>query len=210
MRTNTELLNHWGLTLSMFGPIISQISTNSKPKFSYMNAKILDFIKNHFTHLQTVGIADKSTTIGEYLSVAQKVLQEQEDKIKISDKNINYNDEILSIEPVGEMETVDITVTGDSLFFCNGILTKNSIGLAATADVCCSLWQTDTDREVGVINMGFMKNRFGPNFGHGAFQCNYNTLTLTETNTDYFANDASPQDDVIKTVDGALEKLKES
>jgi replicative DNA helicase len=66
---------------------------------------------------------------------------------------------------------------------------SESIGLAATCDVICSLWQEEEDRELGIINMGMQKNRFGPNFGHGAFKCNYNTLTLKETSTDYFEQD---------------------
>ena len=70
-------------------------------------------------------------------------------KQKISDSLIDYNDEVIDIEYVGERETIDITVTGDSLFFCNDILTKNSIGLAATCDVMCSIWQEEEDKELG-------------------------------------------------------------
>lgn len=35
-------------------------------------------------------------------------------------------DEIVSIVKRGIQKTVDITVDGDHLFFCNGILTHNS------------------------------------------------------------------------------------
>jgi replicative DNA helicase len=82
-----------------------------------------------------------------------------------------------------------------------------SIGLAATADVICSLWQDEESRELGVINMGMQKNRFGPNFGHGAFKCNYNTLTLKETNPDYFEEDNSKEENVINNIDKALSTL---
>jgi len=51
-----------------------------------------------------------------------------------------------------------------------------------------------------------MKNRFGPNFGSAAFKCNYNTLTLKETNSDYFEADASTEDS-IKNADNTLNKL---
>jgi len=81
-----------------------------------------------------------------------------------------------------------------------------SIGLAATCDVICSLWQEEEDRELGIINMGMQKNRFGPNFGNGAFKCNYNTLTLKETNKDYFEPDDS-SDDVVNKVNNTLNKL---
>lgn len=83
---------------------------------------------------------------------------------------------------------------------------SESIGLAATCDVICSLWQEEEDRELGVINMGFQKNRFGPNFGSAAFKCNYNTLTLKETNSDYF--EADDQDgDAIQSADNTLNNL---
>lgn len=83
---------------------------------------------------------------------------------------------------------------------------SESIGLAATCDVICSLWQEEEDRELGVINMGFQKNRFGPNFGSAAFKCNYNTLTLKETNSDYFAADNSSEDS-IQSAERALNSL---
>jgi replicative DNA helicase len=83
---------------------------------------------------------------------------------------------------------------------------SESIGLAATCDVICSLWQEEEDRELGIINMGFQKNRFGPNFGSAAFKCNYNTLTLKETSSDYFAADDSSQDS-IQSAERALNNL---
>ena len=82
-----------------------------------------------------------------------------------------------------------------------------SIGLAATCDVICSLWQEDEDRELGIINMGIQKNRFGPNFGNAAFKCNYNTLTLKETSTDYFAQDVETTQDVVNNTSTALNTL---
>ena len=84
---------------------------------------------------------------------------------------------------------------------------SESIGLAATCDVICSLWQDEESRELGVINMGMQKNRFGPNFGSAAFKCNYNTLTLKETNSDYFEADADSTEDSIKNADRALNSL---
>jgi replicative DNA helicase len=84
-----------------------------------------------------------------------------------------------------------------------------SIGLAATCDVICSLWQEEEDRELGIINMGMQKNRFGPNFGSGAFKCNYNTLTLKETNKDYFESDDSTED-VVNSASNALNTLTDN
>jgi replicative DNA helicase len=87
---------------------------------------------------------------------------------------------------------------------------SESIGLAATCDVICSLWQEEEDRELGIINMGIQKNRFGPNFGNAAFKCNYNTLTLKETSTDYFAQDGDSTDDVVNNASNALNTLIEN
>ena len=80
-----------------------------------------------------------------------------------------------------------------------------SIGLAATADIICSIWQESEDKELGVINMGMQKNRFGPNFGHGAFKCNYETLTLKEVNPDHFESE-NPQS-ALNEASNALEKF---
>lgn len=60
---------------------------------------------------------------------------------------------------------------------------SESIGLAATADAVFSLWQEEEDGELGVIRMGVMKNRFGPNFGSNAMRIDYRTLTITDDPT---------------------------
>ncbi|NBP02025.1 MAG: hypothetical protein EBU90_18225 [Proteobacteria bacterium] len=57
---------------------------------------------------------------------------------------------------------------------------SESMGLGHTADVILSIWQEDTDKELGVIKMGLMKNRFGENFGCCNMKIDYSTLTLTE------------------------------
>lgn len=172
-----------------------------------MKQNILNFISKRIEFMKLMGMTDKETSDEKYMEVVAKMFEEQEEKTKISDGLIDYNDEITEIEYLGEKETIDISVTGDSLFYCNSILTKNSIGLAATCDVICSLWQEDEDRELGVINMGMQKNRFGPNFGNAAFRCNYNTLTLKETSTDYFAQDGDSTEDVVSNAANALNTL---
>tara|TARA_R100000353_G_scaffold174700_2_gene143245 strand:- start:359 stop:1696 length:1338 start_codon:yes stop_codon:yes gene_type:complete len=57
---------------------------------------------------------------------------------------------------------------------------SESIGMAATADCIFSIYQDDEDKELGVVKMGMMKNRFGANFGTTAMRIDYNTLTLSE------------------------------
>lgn len=64
---------------------------------------------------------------------------------------------------------------------------SESIGLAATCDVICSLWQEEEDKELGVINLGMQKNRFGANYGRCTFKVKYETLTLNEVNPDHFS-----------------------
>lgn len=70
---------------------------------------------------------------------------------------------------------------------------SESIGLAATCDVICSLWQENEDKELGILNIGMQKNRFGVAHGHAAFKIKYDTLTLKETNPDYFGTETSEQ-----------------
>ena len=57
---------------------------------------------------------------------------------------------------------------------------SESIGLAATADCIMSIWQEEEDAQLGIIRMGIMKNRFGPNFGTVGMRIDYSTLTLSE------------------------------
>ena len=108
-------------------------------------------------------------------------------------------DEIIEITECEELvETVDIHVSGNNLFYANHILTHNcgyntdnpdlntiseSIGLAATADVIVSIFQNEEDRESNIIKIGMMKNRFGPRGNVCTMLMDYTTLTVTETDT---------------------------
>jgi len=74
---------------------------------------------------------------------------------------------------------------------------SESMGLAATADVIMSIWQEDTDRELGVIKLGIMKNRFGTNFGHCIMRIDYSTLTISE---DEHVNDTEASASTINTL----------
>lgn len=57
---------------------------------------------------------------------------------------------------------------------------SESIGLAATADVIVSIFQNDEDRELEIIRMGMMKNRFGARGTTTAMNIDYSTLTITQ------------------------------
>lgn len=74
---------------------------------------------------------------------------------------------------------------------------SESIGLATTSDAIISIWQKDEDKELGIINIGMTKNRFGPNFGSIALKIDYNTLQITEDDT---INESDEAKDFTKTL----------
>lgn len=86
--------------------------------------------------------------------------REREEKELYTDSLIDYNDEIISIEDIGELETIDISVSGDNLFYCNDILTKNSFGVPAIADWFCAIINTDELKEIKQIMLKQLKNRY--------------------------------------------------
>lgn len=86
---------------------------------------------------------------------------EKEEKQSIEDSRLDFDDEIVEIEEVGELETVDISVTGSQLFYCNGILTKNSMGIAHTADFILGLITSEELEAMGRLMLKQLKNRWG-------------------------------------------------
>ena len=71
---------------------------------------------------------------------------------------------------------------------------SESIGLAATADVIVSIYQNEEDRELGIIRLGMMKNRYGPRGNTQAMRINYSTLSIEE------ADDIEFEDDSMETL----------
>ena len=79
---------------------------------------------------------------------------------------------ILKIEELNERELVDIEVSGNHLFYANGILTHNSssdvdltdtsesFGLPATADLMFALISTEELEQLGQIMVKQLKNRY--------------------------------------------------
>jgi len=88
-----------------------------------------------------------------------KLEQDKKDKSEYTDSYINYNDEIVSIEDVGIKETIDIGVSGDNLFYCNDILTKNSFGVAACVDTMVALIKTDELEQLDQVMFKQIRNR---------------------------------------------------
>jgi len=57
---------------------------------------------------------------------------------------------------------------------------SESIGLAATADVILSIFQNDEDRDLGIIRLGMMKNRYGPRGMTQPMRIDYSTLSIEQ------------------------------
>ena len=68
---------------------------------------------------------------------------------------------------------------------------SESIGLAATADVIVSIYQNDEDRELSIIRLGMMKNRYGPRGHTQAMRIDYPTLTIQQADDIEEFNDDS-------------------
>lgn len=99
---------------------------------------------------------------------------EQEREIYES-QTLDFNDEIIGIEYIGEREMMDISVSNNQLFYANGILIHNcatnnleadnsavsdSMGSVMTADFLMFLLQTEEMKEKGDIICKITKNRY--------------------------------------------------
>lgn len=58
--------------------------------------------------------------------------------------------------------------------------TSESYGTSMTVDAQIHLWATEEDRELGILNVGMKKNRFGPNYGNKVFRIDWDNLVLTQ------------------------------
>lgn len=91
--------------------------------------------------------------------------------------NYFYLDEIESIELIGEMDTMDITVSDTHMFYANDIYTHNSsiqneiieadsiadsYAKIMNADFVMSLMRKPNDKLNNTARFHVMKNRFGP------------------------------------------------
>lgn len=76
---------------------------------------------------------------------------------------------------------------------------SESLGLAMTADVMASIFQSDEDRELGIIRLGMMKNRLGPVGSTQAMRIDYGTLTITQAED--IEEDESTEQEMISTLE---------
>ena len=100
-----------------------------------------------------------------------KVLSEQE-----LNEEIDFNDEIISIEEVEPTEMLDISLDGNNVFYGNDILIHNcainkidgvdnsavsdSYGTNATADLMVFILQNEVMKEKSEVLVKFTKNRY--------------------------------------------------
>lgn len=112
----------------------------------------------------------------------------------------NLNDEIISIEYIGEENTIDINVSGNKLFFANGILTHNSAveeiefdhshisgGLSKiqTADNVIGIFTSRNMRERGKYQIQLMKTRSSSGVGQKIdLDFDIDTLRITDSGLD--------------------------
>ena len=75
---------------------------------------------------------------------------------------------------------------------------SESIGLAATADVIMSIFQNDEDRDLGIIRLGMMKNRYGPRGMTQPMRIDYSTLTIEQADD----IDLEEDDSMLNTMAG--------
>jgi hypothetical protein len=115
---------------------------------------------------QAIYLVDNDLSIGkvgvdQLADTLYKLEKEKQEKNAITDQQLDYNDEIVAIEEIEEeLETIDISVSGDNLFYCNGILTKNSFGLPATADLMLALITNEELEQSGQVMVKQLKNRY--------------------------------------------------
>lgn len=123
-------------------------------------------------------------------------------------------DEIISIEEYNEIETIDITLNGNNLFFANDILTHNSaltssdvgmentaesIGLAATLDGFFAVTQPDELKDMNQYLIKQLKNRFGDiskntRFTVGVDKPKMRIYDLEESAQDGLVQEGKPKD----------------
>lgn len=144
----------------------------------------------HALYLQEKGYV-KDMDFFQIVDVLEKNLIEKNDRDALTDSKLVYNDEIVSIEEVGEIETVDITVSGDNLFLCNNILTKNSMGLVHSLDLYFALIRTEELDALGQVMVKQLKNRYGDPSKYRKF-----VLGLDAARMKFYDVEADAQDDI--------------
>lgn len=107
-----------------------------------------------------------------------------------------FEDEIVSIEYLGEKDTIDINTSGNRLFYANDILTHNSaieeqehemhhiaggISKINTADNVMTIYTSDVLKQRGEYRLQFIKTRSSSGVGHKVtLSYNQNSLRILD------------------------------
>lgn len=144
----------------------------------------------------------------------------KEEEIDVDD--IKFNDEIVSIEYVGDEEMGDIEVTGDHLFFLDDILVHNSainntssdnstisdsMGTAMTADWMCFLLQTEELKEKNIITFKITKNRYNGRTDIFNMNVDYTKMRVSD---EFKVDSFQAQQNLINEVDKFLNVINEN
>lgn len=101
-------------------------------------------------------------TLEELTSLIVNIEIEQLRLSSLSDKLLEFGDEIVEIECLEEeVDMLDIKVSGSSLFYANNILTKNSSGPSMSADTFWGIIRTPELDELNQVMFKQLKNRYG-------------------------------------------------
>ncbi len=87
--------------------------------------------------------------------------------------------------------------------------TSESMGLAHTVDAQFAIWCGEGDAQLNIINLGLMKNRFGPNVGSTQLVIDYDTLSLYEERIPTLDNGMNDllNSDMFKSATGTDQKV---
>lgn len=105
-------------------------------------------------------LSEQIPSLGKLTSMLVKLEVEEFRKSKLLDGILPFEDEIISISELGERELMDITVSGNNTFYANGILTKNSHGLAMTVDLLLAMIRSEELDDQNLVMFKQLKNRF--------------------------------------------------
>lgn len=139
--------------------------TNINPKTGRASHIQLTFSDDYYFrlafHMIDKGLSMEYSDPFALAELLKNIEYDKHEQDEVTDQLLDFDDEIVSIEEYGTEETVDITVSKDNLFYANGLLTKNSFGLPATADFFVAAISSPELEEQGLLMFKQLKNRYG-------------------------------------------------
>lgn len=144
-----------------------------------------------------------------YILISNIINHAQE--LKNQESLLEFDDPIVSIEHLEEQELIDITVSGDNLFYANEILTKNSIGIPATADFMISISRTEELDQLSQLMFKQIKNRYGKKTQYLRFLVGVDLETQTLFDVSMPTRDMTPDvndEEIIRSSKNVKERFK--